>query len=203
MDKMNFEWRKTNKNDIKKFNEWHQKALSATKKDNASLVKKFLGDKEVLIGSTVLTLTDNLNPKYHTKSFTATYKGVPVGFVVCMVNENLKSESKRLHIYGVTVNPEYVNNGIGTAMIFDIVKFREKFFESKINVVTTTIKNNNVYAKGAFNNVGFEKIKDENKYKSISYYKLETRKTSYYNNDELDESMAKTMQFVDENIKGR
>lgn len=204
MEHMNFEWRKTTKNDIKKFNNWHTKVLEAGKKDNASLVKKYLSDKEPLLGSTVLTLTDNLNSKYHTKSFTATFNGEPVGFVVCMVNQNLKSESKRLHIYGVTVNPDLVDNGVGTAMIFDIVKFREKFFDANINLVTTTIKNNNVYAKGAFSNVGFEKVKEENpKQKSITYYQLQTRKTSYYNNDELDEKMAETMKFVQENVKGK
>ena len=202
MDKMNFEWRKTNRYDIKKFNAWHENALNAGKNSNASLVKKYLGQKEPLLGSVVLTLTDNLNSKYHTKSFTATFNGKPVGFVVCSVRDIENSKNKQLQIFGVTVNPELVNNGIGTAMIFDIVKFREKFFNAKISVVTTAIKNNNVFAKGAFKNVGFEPEK-EPKQKSFSFYQLETRKQSYYNNDELDEQMEKTMKFVQENVKGK
>ena len=191
---MNFTWEKTNEKDFETFNIWHTEAIFKAGKEQDPITK-YLAPKTVLLGNVIKMLTgEKSDLKW--ESLTAKLNGDAVGFVVFSRENKLENNFPilQLNIEVIAVNPSCVGKGVGTAMIFDIVKNKEKFFGLKVDKFSTKIERENSPSQNAFLKNGFIKTSNEFSY-LFDKYVLDCKKELPLKSFELSEAIKETLQY--------
>ena len=160
---MNFIWRETNGEDKKNFNDWHKKAkLKNNDYDNISV---FLTDK-TLLGNFIDNITTSFPERL--KALTATLNSVSVGVVVAYIR-NEPNLDNVITFEAIAVNPEFQKMGIGTAMVFDIVKNSDAILKDIPEYFFACIDKDNASSEAIFTKNGFKTDKIEH-FDYYSYY---------------------------------
>ena len=147
---MNFTWRETTEEDINTFNAWHKQAK--LKNNSYDSLSVFLTDT-ALLGKFITDLMKIMPERL--RAITATLNDVPVGVVVAYIR-NTKELDNVVTFETVAVNPALQGNGIGTAMIFDIVKNSEQILNTLPEYFFAAIDKDNKASRSAFENNNFE-----------------------------------------------
>ncbi len=186
---MNFIWRETTSEDKQLFNTWHKQAkLKNAEYDNISM---FLTDT-ALLGNFVDNATATFPERL--KALTATLNNEPVGVVIAYIR-NEPGLDNIVTFESIAVNPSLQGKGIGTAMVFDVVKYSNKILGALPEYFFACIEKDNVRSKKAFTNNGFETDGVEH-FDFYSYY-LEKQKYELLK----DRPNAKFQKFVSDTIK--
>lgn len=152
---MNFTWRETTSADLKLFNDWHRQAkIKNNQYDNISV---FLTDT-ALLGNFIDNITSSFPERL--KAITALLNDVPVGVVVAYIRNQPKLDNI-VTFEAIAVNPELTGKGIGTAMIFDVVKNSEKIFNYNPKVIRAVVNASNYASKKVFKKNNFEIYNDD------------------------------------------
>lgn len=147
---MNFDWRKSTPEDFELFNNWHK--VAKLKNSNSDRISTFLTGDALLgtfIKKSILRGSDNL------KSITATLNSKAVGVIVAYVRQKNSEVDAAITIEAIAVNPEFIGRGIGTAMIFDVVKNSDKILGITPDYFVAAVDSDNKSSCGAFENNGF------------------------------------------------
>lgn len=185
---MNFTWRETTDDDKKLFNNWHK--LSKLKNNEYDGISVFLTDT-ALLGNFIDRITSSYPERL--KAITAILNDVPVGVVVAYIRNEPKMDNI-VTFEAIAVNPELTGKGIGTAMIFDVVKNSEKILASLPDYFFASINKNNKSSRGAFENNGF--ITDYVEHFDYYSYRLEKERYS----ELKDKPNVKFQKFVEETM---
>lgn len=191
---MNFTWEKTEEKDFETFNKWHMEAIFKAGKEQDPITK-YLAPKTILLGNVIKMLTgEKSDLKW--ESITAKLNGVAVGFVAFSRETKLENNVPilQLNIEVIAVDPSCVGKGVGTAMIFDIVKNKEKLFGLKIHKFSTKIERENRPSQNAFLKNGFIKTSSEFSY-LFDKYVLDCKKEMPSKSFELSEAIKETLEY--------
>ena len=148
---MNFDWRRTTEEDLQEFNKWHE-SVKGTNKDN---ITKYIGEKP--LGENVLDLVKDLNcdnTSYRARSIY--YNNELVGVVVAIIVNKSRFSHRELRIHNLVVNPFVQGKGIGTAILFDVVKNCEQIFNFTPSKITSSVAKSNVASNKAHQNAKFK-----------------------------------------------
>ena len=185
---MNFEWQLAKSADFAEFNNWHEFLLDKFGEQNA--FTNYLTSPDILIGDlieAVITPTKK-QTQILTRCFTARLNGELVGFVMVTQKEN------NIDVEVLAVKPTIQAKGIGTAMIFDLVKNREQILGFNAESFTSQIHDSNTPSKKVFERNGFSNIDSKPGVKeAFMQYKLLT--THIDNKEKVDKSVYSPTHF--------
>ena len=148
---MNFVWNKSNKEDYKKFNSWHQ-TLNDKYGENKNNYTKYIASSGCLIGDLLEVICED-SPV--TDCYTALQNGTAVGFSMITVDVVDGKYVADVEVLGV--NPDIQTKGIGTAMVFDIVKGCKTITKKPVSKITAKIHETNLASKRVFEKNYFNK----------------------------------------------
>lgn len=185
---MNFTWREITDEDLKIFNNWHK--MAKLKNNEYDGISVFLTDT-ALLGNFIDRITSSYPERL--KAITAILNDVPVGVVVAYIRNEPKMDNI-VTFEAIAVNPELTGKGIGTAMIFDVVKNSEKILASLPDYFFASIDKDNKPSRGAFENNGFETDEIEH----FDYYSYYLEKQKYI--ALKDKPNVKFQKFVEETM---
>ena len=153
---MNFKWKPSNHEDFEEINKWHKYLLKHYGNENAYTA--YLTSEGVLLGDLVESVSENNPPLINTSTcHSAFLDGELSGFSLITISEEGGKVVADIEV--LAVKPTSQSKGVGTAMIFDLVKNREQILGLHIDSFTSQIHESNkastrVFEKNGFSNVG-------------------------------------------------
>lgn len=168
---MTFEWKPSTHEDFEEINKWHKYLLERFGNENAYTA--YLTSEGVLLGDLVESVSENNPPLINTSTcHSAFLDGELNGFSLITLFQ--KGDEVIADIEVLAVKPTSQSKGVGTGMIFDLVKHREQILGLHIDSFTSQIHESNkastrVFEKNGFENVGTKRgVKESfNLYKKL------------------------------------
>lgn len=195
---MNFKWREFKESDVSVFNDWHTYAIknSAPIQDGIS---KYITPTNFLLGDTINEMADEFcDDSVRLYSIVSLVNNKPVGVVLY---SKIKSENSndvcKVEIEAIVSNPKLKGCGIGTAMIFDMVKNREKLFGGKVETIIAKIERSNLPSQKAFSNNNFDKFNHPTNQRFFEY-KNDVSNNYKNNNYHMKKSVEETVSRINE-----
>ena len=153
---MTFEWKPSTHQDFEEINKWHKYLLEHYGNENA--YTSYLTSEGVFLGDLVESVSENNPPLLNTSTcHSAFLNGELVGFSLITIFKEKGGVNADIEV--LAVKPTSQAKGVGTAMIFDLVKNREQILGLHIDSFTSQIHESNkastrVFEKNGFSNVG-------------------------------------------------
>lgn len=188
---MTFEWKPSTHQDFEEINKWHKYLLEHYGNENA--YTSYLTSEGVLLGDLVESVSENNPPLINTSTCHSVFlDGELSGFSLITIFE--ESGKVVADIEVLAVKPTSQSKGVGTAMIFDLVKNREQILGLHIDSFTSQIHDSNTPSKKVFERNGFSNIDSKPGVKeAFMQYKLLT--THIDNKEKVDKNIYSPTHF--------